>query len=53
MVYLPLLQVILEEYLVWRILLVGSDGILAPLSLDVIFLNFVVYHSALWYLVLY
>jgi len=27
----------LEEYLMWRILLVGSDGILVTLSLDVIF----------------
>ena len=32
-----MLQVMLEEYLVWRILLVGSDGFLAPLPLDVIF----------------
>ena len=49
--YLPLLQVTLEEYLVWRILLVGSDEILVILSLDVIFQYSAVYHSALciWY----
>ena len=39
-VYLTLLQVMLEEYLVWRILLVGSDEFLATLSLDVFFLKF-------------
>ena len=33
----PLLQVTLEECLVWRIHLVGSDGLLVILSLDVIF----------------
>ena len=36
-VYLPLLQVTLEEFLEWRIHLVGSDGILVILSLDVSF----------------
>ena len=56
MVYLSMLQVMLEEYLVWRILLVGSDGILAILSLDVIFFNiplFIIPHSVFGIVIMY
>ena len=45
----------LEEYLVWRILLVGSDGILVILSLDVIFniLLFIILHSVFGIVIIY